>query len=416
MRFLPPLLMLLLSMPVGADIVEDYLLLELSMPAHDAAHVDAYFGPPELKRRAETRAAPLDDILAGTKKLRAELDAAIRSDPDWKARGRDLQLRILALETRARMAQGEFLSFDEEAFALFNACPPRFEQAYFESILRQMEQKLPGEGSLAERVTAFREQYIIPRDRLAAVFETAMDECRRRTLEHIDLPEDESFTLEYVSDKPWTGYNWYQGNATSLIQVNTDLPIQIDRAVDLGCHEGYPGHHTYNALLEVNLVDKKGWREYSLYPLFSPQSLIAEGSANYGIEMAFPGEERVDYEKRVLFPLAGLDPAGADDYYALEALRSQLSYAGNEAARRYLDGEIDAEEAQRWLRDYAMMSPERAAQRMKFIDTYRSYVINYNYGKDLVANWVEAGEADAATRWQRYIQLLSTSVAPSDLE
>ena len=36
--------------------------------------------------------------------------------------------------------------------------------------------------------------------------------------------------------------------------MNTDLPIYIDRAIDLACHEGYPGHHVYNVLLEKNLV------------------------------------------------------------------------------------------------------------------------------------------------------------------
>ena len=95
--------------------------------------------------------------------------------------------------------------------------------------------------------------------------------------------------VEYVTDKSWSGYNWYKGGFHSLIQVNTDLPIFIDRAIDLACHEGYPGHHVYNTLLEKHLVRDRGWIEFSVYPLFSPQSLIAEGTANFGIEVAFPG-------------------------------------------------------------------------------------------------------------------------------
>jgi hypothetical protein len=91
-----------------------------------------------------------------------------------------------------------------------------------------------------------------------------------------------------VTGKSWGAYNWYQGSFRSRIQVNTDLPIFIDRALDLACHEGYPGHHVYNVLLEKNLVRDRGWIEFTVYPLFSPQSLIAEGSANLGIEVAFP--------------------------------------------------------------------------------------------------------------------------------
>ena len=122
------------------------------------------------------------------------------------------------------------------------------------------------------------------------MFDRAIAECRARTLPHVQLPANESFTVEYVTNKPWSGYNWYQGNYRSLIQVNTDLPIYIDRAIDLACHEGYPGHHVYNALLEQHLVRDRGWVEFTVYPLFSPQSLIAEGTANYGIEVAFPGD------------------------------------------------------------------------------------------------------------------------------
>jgi hypothetical protein len=230
-----------------------------------------------------------------------------------------------------------------------------------------------------------------------------------------------------VNDKPWSGYNWYQGQARSLIQINTDLPIFISRAVDLGCHEGYPGHHTFNVLLEKNLVERQGWVEFTLYPLFSPASLIAEGSGNYGIELAFPNDERVRFEKTRLFPLAGLQPDDADRYYALQDLLGQLSYAGNEAARDYLNGDMDREETVQWLVDYTLSSPERARQRVDFFDTYRSYVINYNLGKDLVRRWVErdtagseaaGGQNEAAVqsqRWQRFERLLSTPMLPSDL-
>ena len=160
--------------------------------------------------------------------------------------------------------------------------------------------------------------------------------------QHIPLPPGESFTVEYVTNKSWSGYNWYQGNYHSLIQVNTDLPIYIDRAVDLACHEGYPGHHVYNALLEKSLVRDRGWVEMTVYPLFSPQSLIAEGSANYGIDVAFPGDERVALRARRA--VSGRWPgSGRRRRSTTKCMRvvDRLSYAGNEAARRYLNGEID---------------------------------------------------------------------------
>ena len=167
--------------------------------------------------------------------------------------------------------------------------------------------------------------------------------------------------------------------------MNTDLPIYIDRAIDLACHEGYPGHHVYNALLEQHLVRDRGWVEFEIYPLFSPQSLIAEGTANYGIEVAFPGEERTAFERDVLFPLAGLDPAKAEAYARVRALADRLAYARNEAARQYLNGVFTREQAVAWMARHAMMPTAMAEQQTRFFGLlHRSTAVNYRPGKDLV--------------------------------
>lgn len=399
------------------ELAREYLYLELSMGLHDSGHVDAYFGPEELKAAAEETALSLDQILTASADLAERLAAIDTGDDEmFGMRIAGLIARLHALDTRIAINKGEFLSFDDESMALFGSAAPDNDAAHFETILQALDALLPGDEPLSKRVEDFNNQYVIPPDRLPAVFEAAMAECRKRTLEHIDLPQGESFTIEYVNDKPWSGYNWYQGNAISLIQVNTDFPIYISRAVDLGCHEGYPGHHTFNALLEKNLVNDAGWLEFSLYPLFSPQSLIAEGSGNYGIDLAFPGAERSDFEKAVLFPLAGLDAGTADRYYEVAALTGQLDFAGNEAARDYLNGEITREEAARWLQTYSMMREDKSLQRTRFIDAYRSYVINYNHGKAMVADYVERDGADIDERWARFEAMLSTPMLPADLK
>lgn len=394
-----------------------YLLLELGMGRHDPDHVDAYFGPAELETEAVQAGLGLDDIRSRSAGLAQDLRHFRESaTPEDGARIDGLLARLRALDTRIGIAQGKFLPFDEEAERLFGARPPQFDDEHFAGILAEFEALLPGDGNLAERVDAYRRQFEIPADKLDAVMTAAIAECRRRTLGHIELPAGETFTLAYVTDKPWGGYNWYQGNAHSLIEVNTDLPMRIDRAVGLGCHEGYPGHHTYNALLEKALVQDRGWIEFSLYPLFSPQSLIAEGTANYGRQLAFSGDERMRFEKSVLFPLAGLDATEADRYYALVELGKKLAYVSNEAARDYLNGDKSREETIQWLVDFGLTSPERAAHSVDFIDRYRSYVINYNFGADLVRDYVERGGADTQSRWSRFEELLTNAVLPADLE
>ena len=405
------------SKPANVDeLARQYLFLELSMGLHDKAHVDAYFGPEELRTSAEEDALSLDQIRTASADLAERLGQIDAGDDEMlRMRVDGLVARLQALDMRIDINKGNYVSFDEESERLFGSRAPQNDAAHFEAILGQIDELLPGDGPLSARVEAFNKQFVIPLDKLPAVFEAAMAECRRRTLEHIELPVGESFTVEYVNDKPWSGYNWYQGDAISLIQVNTDFPIYISRAVDLGCHEGYPGHHTFNALLEKNLVNDAGWIEFSLYPLFSPQSLIAEGSANYGIDLAFPGDERIAFEKEVLFPLAGLDADNADLYYEVAELIAKLNFAGNEAARRYLNLEISREEAARWLQDYAMAPADKSVQRTEFFDAYRSYVINYNHGKALVTDYVERGDADNDERWARFEKMLSSPMLPKDL-
>jgi hypothetical protein len=391
--------------------------LVLALGPHDGDYVDAYYGPPEWRKEVEAEKLPLAEIDTRAAALLAELANAKPSasvEELVRLRHQYLTRQLEALRARAAMLSGTRLTFDEESKALYDAVAPTHTAAEFERVLADLSAQLPGDGTLLERYDAFRSRFVIPRERLDATFKAAIDGCRERTATQIALPPGESFTVEYVTNKSWSGYNWYQGNFRSLIQVNTDLPIYVDRAIDLACHEGYPGHHVYNALLEKHLVRDRGWVEFSVYPLFSPQSLIAEGTANYGIEVAFPASERMAFERRVIFPAAGLDPAGVDGYYAVLALVDRLSYAGNEAARQYINGEIDAA----WLEKYALYSRPRAQQRVKFIDQYRSYVINYNLGKDMVAKAIEAQGGTAGNperRWELFEQLLSSPRLPSTL-
>jgi len=398
-------------------IAERYVKLVLALGQHDADYVDAFYGPAGWKTEAERRKVPLRDIDAAAERLIADIPASTDADrrDELASLRRDyLKRQLEALRTRVKMLEGAKLTFDQESKALYDAVAPHHPEEYFRALLEDLDAALPGKGAVTERYESYRQRFVIPREKLDAVFQTAIAGCRARTLEHMALPDGESFTVEYVNNKSWSGYNWYQGGYRSVIQVNTDLPIFIDRAIDLACHEGYPGHHVYNSLLEKTLVRERGWIEFSVYALFSPQSLIAEGSANYGIDLAFPGKERVEYESRELFPVAGLDAGGAAQYYAIFELASKLAYAGNEAARRYLDGVIGADAAVEWLVTYALMAPERARQRVRFFDQYRSYVINYNLGKDLVGAYVErvGGGGD---RWAVFADLLASPRLPSAL-
>ncbi|MDE3056653.1 MAG: hypothetical protein KGJ59_01670 [Bacteroidota bacterium] len=401
-------------------IAESYVKLVLKTGLHDSDVVDAYYGPEIWKPAKDKSVCPLDHLHQEADDLLQKIDrlpANARASPD-ELRRIALRAQLVAVRTKIEMLQGKSFPFDEESRLLYDAVAPMHTREYFEAMLDDLGTLLPGPGKVSQRVEQFKRAFVIPKEKLEAVFSAAIKEGRRRTLEHIELPENENFVVEYVTEKAWSGYNWYKGNSFSTIQMNTDFPIYVDRAIDLACHEGYPGHHVYNSLMEKHLVRKRGWMEFSVYPLFSPQSLIAEGSANFGIEVAFPGNERVQFEQEALFPIAGFDPSRAEHYYSIHVLTLKLSYAGNEAARRYLNGTINKDEAVHWLVTYALFTPERAEQRVRFFDKYRSYVINYNLGQDMVKAYVErrgGASENSEQRWKIFKELLSNPITPSAL-
>jgi hypothetical protein len=395
-----------------------FVILGLSLGRHDPNYVDAYYGPDSLRSAAAAESLSVEEVRTAAESLIAILGDSVPGYTDSLVGLRHRALRVLlgSMAARARILGGERLTFDEEAHALYDVVPPHYGEAHFDSLLGRLDTMLPTRGPLAKRYQRFRDRLMIPAARVDTVFKTAIAACRARTLAHLSLPPGERFDLEYVKGTPWNAYNWYKGGYRSLIQVNLDFPIPIDRAVDLACHEGYPGHHVYNALLERALVRDRGWMEFSLYPLFSPLSLIAEGSANFGIDMAFPPAERVAFERDSLFPLAGLDPSLAEPNAAVRQVVERLNYARNEVARRYLDGQLDAAGARAMMQRYWLITPEAAAKTLRFIDTYRSYVINYNLGRDLVAAWVErTGGDDVGARWNAFRALLSAPHLPRDL-
>lgn len=416
-------------MKAGAlnSIADAYVRLVLAVGVFDPDYVDAFYGPASSKTEAEERRRPLSEIRLEADELLRRLQGSApphdahgaHDDDDLTAlRHAYLRRQLEALAARVDQLSGRRLAFDEESLALYDAVAPVQPEEHFAAIRDRLDAALPGAGSVEERLEALRGRVAIPLDRVGAVFDAAIAECRRRTAERIELPESESFSVELVQGRPWSAYNWYQGGYHSLIQVNSGLPITIDRAVDLACHEGYPGHHVYNVLLERRLVRERGWHEYTVYPLFSPQSLIAEGTANFGIEVTFPGDERLRFDAEVLYPLAGLDPDLAPAYQQALDLLQGLGYAGNEAARGYLDGRLGRAEAERWLVRYALMAPERAAQRIGFFERYRSYVINYNLGQDLVRAYIEGkgGTPDRPdVRWRELEKLISSPRLPSGL-
>lgn len=413
------------SSEVTDAVAEAYVKLTLELGQYDPDFVDAYYGPPEWRPApldsGDARTFPRDELLGRADELLSRLDGIGTEGLEEIELGRIRFLRAHIASARARveLVGGRKMSFDEESRALYDAVAPRCDVDTLEAALRELELLIPGTGDLAGRVEAYRAQFVVPEERIDTVCAAAIAEARNRTLRHIALPDGESFDVEYVTDASWGAYNWYKGDLHSLIQINTGLPFRISSPLGLACHEGYPGHHVQNVLTEQHMLRERGWVEYSVQPLFCPQAVLNEGGAIYGIEIAFTEEERIAFARDVLFPLAGLDPSRAEEYHRFGRLLDRLDGARTEAIRRYLDGEMTREETSRWLQRYTLMSAARAERYIRFGEQYRSYVVTYDVGEELVRRYIErtaASSDDPERRWELLRDLYAVPHIPSDLE
>ena len=394
----------------GMDTVaEAYVKLVLAVGRHDDLYVDAYYGPPAWKTMAGNgQPVPLADLLTQARALQTDLRAAEGPED----RKRYLEKQLVAVEGHLRRLSGERMTLTEECRVLYDADPPHHDVAEFEAAQRKLESLLPGTGPLGPRIEALRKAVYIAHDRIAPALAAALQAARTATAPFVKLPEGEQFVTALVTDKPWGAYNWYLGNYKSRIELNTDLPVEATGLLGTMCHEGYPGHHVYNVLLEHNLVKGKGWVEYTVYPLYSPQSLLAEGTANVGIDIVFNDDERRRALTGTIASASGVPPAAIAALDKIRDAMKPLHYVNGEAARMLLDdGKPDAEVAA-FIRKWALVTEERSKKSVDFARTYRSYVFNYSLGEDIVRDWIGEG----ADRSQRFFDILSRPVVPSDLK
>jgi len=405
-------------------IAEGYVKLALELDLYDPDYVDAYNGPEEWKpaarKIAKAESLPVEYFQRESVRLIAGLDKVHCDSLDDLEIRRAVYLRVhlWALKARVDLLAGRQMSFDEESRALYDVTAQRRDEDYFGRILGELEYLLPGEGDPVNRYQEYRKGFIIPKDRINAVLTEAMAESRRRTRHWIPLTDDEQLKIEYVHDQPWGAYNWYLGNGRSLIQVNTDMPIYINSAVMMTAHEGYPGHHVQSILIETHLAQNKKWPEYTLFPLFAPSALLFEGGANYGVDLAFPDDERLAFERDVLYPLAGLDAAKAEHFNRVQRLTKKLGGVSTEVGRQYLDRRMSELEARAWLMEFGLYTATRAAQEISFYDRYRSYIVNYYWGEDLVRRYFEKKtgcDDDAERRWKLLTELFTVPRTPSGL-
>jgi hypothetical protein len=407
------------TVPAPDPIATDYLLLGLRLDHHMPGLVDAYYGPADTKARVDVEQlrAPgrlREDVASLADRVAREIDEQDRKE--W------LTAQLHALDAHALALAGEPLPYPEYVERCMGFAPRRYDAAVFDAAASAIDALLPGKGSVAERLEAWDHQLEVPVDRLPSAAEWLVERFRERARRDFGLPEGESLRVSIVRDQPWIAYNSYEGGRRSRIDINVDLPVTAPDLVVTMAHETYPGHHLELCWKETDLVDRRHQLESSMLLTNTPEGPVSEGLARYGTRLASPLEERADLLvelfERADLAVAADRPAAremAERAVALVAPRDILNAAVDEAAlRRHADGRSH-KEALTYLRKVGRFSEEVAAKRLEFIEDplSRLYVFAYEEGEQLIARWVETGEAP--DRVGRFGRLLRERVTPGRL-
>jgi hypothetical protein len=395
----------------GQDLGKEFVCLALAIEGHLPGYVDAYFGPDEWKAEStQDGEIPLRDLTERVARLSNDVSEA----DDLDAQRRDFLARQLtAMQMSLRLLSGETVSLAEEVQALYDVSPQWKDESNFEQAHRDLDEVFPGSGSLHERRKAWKSSLEIPTNKVRELLPYIMDTLRERTRRKFDLPAGESFTVEFVSDQPWSAYNWYLGNARSRIDINTDLPMTIYTLPALIAHEAYPGHHTELSIKEQKLIREKGYVENYVNLINSPSCVVAEGIATAALETVFSDEELEDWFRSELLPRAGLAHRDARNIMAFFKATEKISGLSGNAAFMLHDQKKSAEEIIAYSQKYGLFSDKEAKQGMKFISNplYRSYTFTYHVGYDMLKQLFAKKDRD--TYFKR---LLEEPVTPSQIQ
>lgn len=398
------------SHPPIDPIARDYLEIAWGIERLLPGFIDGYFGPEEIRiagLAAAADAAALRDRADGLQTAIAGADL-----PDDRRAFLAAQARALA--TSCRILAGEKIPYEDEVRLLFDVEPARTPEAVFEAAAEEIQTLLPRDGSVSERMAAWRRQFEIAPEQARGLIDVILAETRARTAAFVDLPDVEAIEIAFVSDKPWSGYNWYLGGGRSRVDVNTDLPIRANALLNLISHEGYPGHHAEHALKERSLYRQRGWGEFGAQLIHTPEAVVSEGIATLAEDVIFPGDEGAVWTNDVLYAAVGITGDPEREARIAIASRALRAVSANVALLLHAEGRPE-DDGVAYLMRYGLANETEARQRMRFITDpmWRTYVFCYHAGRDLLGAWLDGAGDDRADRLSRFRTVLSGPVSPS---
>lgn len=392
------------------SISREYIDLSFAIDRRFPGFVDAYFGPPELRVAAEQRGSIPPAALA--ERLQA-LARQVQMSGYPESRKRFLAAQLRAMATICRGLSGEPIDYLDEVRACFDIEPEFTPESVFEEAIADLDALLPGSGDVRERMIAWRARYVVSPDMARRLADVIVAEARRRTEAFARLPPGEGVEVAFVSDKPWSGYNWYLGGYRSRIDINQDQPIHAHELTGLIAHETYPGHHVEHALKEATLYRERGYGEHTIQLINTPECVISEGIATLAESVIFPDDEGPRWQAEYVLPLTGIEGEPEREAAIARALSAQRAVQANAAILLH-ERQASENQVVAYLSRYRLRTEAESRHSLAFIadPLWRPYVFTYSVGRQLLSKHL--APLSQADRQAEFAKLLIEQATPSD--
>jgi hypothetical protein len=392
-------------------LIREYLLLGLRFDRIEEGYVDSFTGDPALRHEVASEPAPDPAALARrAESLMAELPRVEGLAPE---RADYIGAHLKALACAGRKFAGEDVGFVEEVRDYFDVDIVKGDTDRYREAHRKLDEALGGSGPLADRMQAYRNGEEIAPERLEECIQAFSSALRDRVRAEFPLADTETVVYEVVTDKPWSGFNYYEGDYRSTVAVNADLKQQMSNLPRLVAHESYPGHHTEHCRKEAGLVAGLDQAEQTIFLVNTPQCLMAEGLADLALYAAI-GPKWGAWAADIYADL-GLRFDG-ERAEAISEASAALADVRQDAALMLHDEHRDVDDVVAFIQRWLLVNDTRARQSMRFLSSplWRAYTSTYVEGYRLLRGWLEARPAEVSLT-ERFGRLLDEPLIPSAL-
>jgi hypothetical protein len=397
--------------------LQEYIFLAFRLhkvveTTYGSPFVEEYWGPPAWREQVEA-----EPELMAADLVRQAVTLADRLDAQGFAPNRVAYLgkHVRAMETLARKLCGETFTLAEGAALCLDIHPMWTPEAQFEQAHALYETVLPGMGSLAERLRAYKAGIACPPEQtklLPGFVDLAFAEARKRTSSLLELPDGERIDIQYLPEWEHEAAAYYRGNYRTQIVINaaataTSLSRLFDHMV---CHEGYPGHHTDYVLKEQYLA-QRGYTEQTMYLTLVPQCVISEGIAMVAHEMIFSEGEAERWIAEQMDRLFQRE-VDANALLRLRQASEMLEGVWSNAAILLEEGRSEAEVVQYFVK-HMLLPEDRASSYVAFLKHPLHglhLALTYGNGQKLVRRWLRGPDRVAV-----FHRFLTEQWTPSQL-